>query len=337
MTDTQQKTRPFPRTAIVTICWNSAARVNSFLAHLSTLSLQNTDILVIDNNSEIGFAPDKEIRNLEVIRLDTNTGFSGGANVGIRYCVKNGYDYVWLLNNDLELENSCLERLIAVAEDDMSIGALSPAIFDLEDRSKGQFFGAIALHNSLDIVYMKCDSEHQASENVLLWGTAMLIRCSALKRAGILNQNYFAYWEDFEFSSRLVRAGYKTLVVETAYCFHQWHENFQISRRAPYFYYYMTRNAYFFWKSQHESQISRMELNRIYLLQTLETISGRLSVGDADAANAIIQGYVDAHIGRTGIYKPRSMRILRQVFFLAPYFLSRILRGDYKYLIRRFR
>ena len=58
-----------------------------------------------------------------------NSGFSGGHNVGIKHALKNGAEYVIILNNDTYVAKELLKELISVMERDESIGIAVPKIY----------------------------------------------------------------------------------------------------------------------------------------------------------------------------------------------------------------
>lgn len=77
------------------------------------------DIMVVDNASQDGTADwiAAHYPEINLIRSDKNLGFGQANNIGMRYALDNGYDYVFLLNQDAWLHtNDCIERLVQVAE-----------------------------------------------------------------------------------------------------------------------------------------------------------------------------------------------------------------------------
>ena len=77
------------------------------------------DIMVVDNASQDGSADwiAEHYPEINLIRSDKNQGFGQANNIGLRYALDNGYDYVFLLNQDAWLHtNDCIERLVQAAE-----------------------------------------------------------------------------------------------------------------------------------------------------------------------------------------------------------------------------
>lgn len=87
------------------------------------------DVMVVDNASMDGSADWIEAHYPEVnlIRSEKNLGFGQANNIGMRYAMDNGYDYVFLLNQDAWLHtNDCIERLVNAAENNPEYMILSP-------------------------------------------------------------------------------------------------------------------------------------------------------------------------------------------------------------------
>lgn len=57
------------------------------------------------------------------IQTGENLGFAGGSNVGIRYTLgKDGFEYVWLLNNDTVIDKDALSEMVKLSDSDEKIG-----------------------------------------------------------------------------------------------------------------------------------------------------------------------------------------------------------------------
>jgi len=68
--------------------------------------------------------------------VEVNRGSSSGYAAGFRWAFENGYDYVLLLNNDIEVEPDLLDRLVEVAESDPAIGCVGPKCYFHGDRQR---------------------------------------------------------------------------------------------------------------------------------------------------------------------------------------------------------
>ena len=116
------------------INFNGANNTLECLLSLDKMNLKSfkISVVVIDNASDTEF----RIENLEfrmlkvkVIRNEENLGFSGGQNVGIKYALDNGADYILILNNDTIVDKHLIEELLNAAEKDKDIGIAAPKIY----------------------------------------------------------------------------------------------------------------------------------------------------------------------------------------------------------------
>ena len=68
---------------------------------------------MIDNESQNNFSDEiNKSDKIHIIKNKNNEGFARANNQGIKYSLKNGFDYVLLLNNDTIIKNDLLDSLI---------------------------------------------------------------------------------------------------------------------------------------------------------------------------------------------------------------------------------
>ena len=120
-----------PCVVIIVLNWNGKEDTVECLRSLQQLSYQNFEILVVDNGSTDGSVAwfRQELPDITLAENNTNLGFAEGNNVGIRCAIRRGADYVLLLNNDTIVNKDFLTYLVAVAENDPSIGFAGPKVY----------------------------------------------------------------------------------------------------------------------------------------------------------------------------------------------------------------
>ncbi|MHA7130734.1 glycosyltransferase family 2 protein [Algoriphagus namhaensis] len=199
-----------PRTAIVLVNWNGFDHSLKCLESLSKVNYESFKIFLVDNGSE-----EKEGKKLEelfpkihLIENAKNLGFTGGNNIGINLALKEGFEQILLLNNDTEVEPNFLAELSRFSREHPECGAVQPIIHSMENRSKvwsagGKwnflFSRAITLNNSKNSYPEKID---------WITGCAILVRADVIKKVGLLDDAFFAYFEDVDWSLRMKKAGY---------------------------------------------------------------------------------------------------------------------------------
>ncbi len=267
--------RPNRARVVVSILnWNNAPStltcVRSLLA--STSDASAVRVTVVDNGSDINdwmaLSQGLGKENVQLIRLDSNIGFAAGHNIVIREAIKDDLEYVWLLNNDTLISEGALSKLIRFMDEDPTCGAASPLIHALHDPSIIDFCGVCHDWKNLKKIIPAGVTESRRLEisnpdDMGLYGTALMLRTRALKQAGLLNEDYFAYYEDDDISKRMSDAGWKNRMCFDATISHRSTPD-SLAERPDYYFYLMSRNDLFFWgecgKGQTHKQLIRMRL-----------------------------------------------------------------------------
>jgi GT2 family glycosyltransferase len=219
-----------PRVSIIILNWNSYDVTLECLLSLRRIDYPNLEIVLVDNGS-VDDSPARLLENVPEIRLiknATNLGFAGGCNVGMRDAFHRGTDYVLLLNNDTIVAPDFLSQLVRVAESDEKIGAVSPKIlfFDHPDRLNyaggehrlWRLFPKVFGLRQLD------DGKYDMTREVsFLTGCAFLIKAEVVRQIGVLEEVYFHFYEDIEWSLRVLKAGYKAMYVPPSVIWHKEH------------------------------------------------------------------------------------------------------------------
>jgi GT2 family glycosyltransferase len=227
---------------VVILNWNNAALTERCLRRGKLTTALAVQWVVVDNGSAPPFnATDDDVK---VIRNDVNLGFTGGANIGLRYSFGEGADYVWLLNNDAEPLQGALEALISAAERDTRVGLASSVILDSKAEGKTDWHGTRWDEGVYQTTVDRAEYlswEASAPHKICILGTALLVARRLIERVGYFDENLFAYWEDIDLSRRSLTAGFHNIVVPDSFVKHP-AAPAKAGTRPSYYYYYMTRN-----------------------------------------------------------------------------------------------
>ena len=113
---------------VIVLNWNGKELLRSCLESLLRTDYGAMTVLVVDNGSSDG--SQEIVKNgfpeVKLLENPANFGFCRGNNVGFRYALDHGATYCVLLNNDVTVRPTWLGELVAAAESDERIGALSP-------------------------------------------------------------------------------------------------------------------------------------------------------------------------------------------------------------------
>ena len=92
--------KKWPKVSIVIINWNSLKNITECLESLRGVDYPHYEIIVVDNASTDDSAGQVKrlFPEITLMKSERNLGFSGGNNIGMKLAMKNGADFVWLLN-----------------------------------------------------------------------------------------------------------------------------------------------------------------------------------------------------------------------------------------------
>lgn len=210
-----------PKVFIVVLNYNGGELIKNCLKSLQKVDYSNLELLVIDNNSSDDSVAmiEKKFPEIKIIKNEKNIGFAGGNNIGIDFALKNEADYVLLLNQDTEVEPDFLSKLIKEGEKDQKIGLLSPLIF--WKRTKQVWFSGGKINWWNMKTFHKFNLvKGDSFETSFLTGCSLLIKRSVLEKIGLLDDIFFLYWEDVDYSVRAKKAGFKIKVVPRSIIYH---------------------------------------------------------------------------------------------------------------------
>lgn len=235
----------------VVLNWNNYRDTRDCIESLLNSSLLRTQIVLVDNGSTDGSIERLEKdyvgdTRVHVIRNKANYGFARGVNVGIGYALSQGAEFVFLINNDAIVDQSCVQMLIASVEHNNDAGIVGPRIFYYADPKRIWHGGGHFRLLKSDVV--NCEKNKlvtQCSEETrevgFITGCAMLIKRDVLEKIGVLDEDYLFYGEDVDFCLRARKAGFKLLYVPKAKAWHKI-ENIAKDRTSPFVLYHIARS-----------------------------------------------------------------------------------------------
>lgn len=332
---------PEPKVFVVVLNWNGLADTIQCLDSLARLNYRGAlRFVVVDNGSEDGSAATLRSRYpaITLIENGRNLGYTGGNNVGLRFALAEGADYTWLLNNDTTVDPESLSKLIGVGEAAKQVGLLSPAVCD---PASGEVHWAgtvldVGQRNFVDVVQAEKRGVRVPEGPLLLWGTGILIKRMSAEAVGCLDDRYFAYVEDFDYSLRIIKAGMKTSVVREARIFHR--ASRSLGEMSPFRHYLMSRNRYLFWRSHLGRDWTWHEMGR-RLAEILSEAEEWERGGHHEISDACLDALWDAARGhfRDLSAKGRMPAPIRSVLRWHPYLWIRLLQGRYREIMAEFR
>ena len=168
-----------------------------------------------------------EFPDVTALPLTDNLGYSGGMNAGIRQALEDGAEHIVLLNNDTQVAPPALRQMLAIFENKhLNAGIVGPSLRTLPPNETIQalgldvnrWSGRVTMRHfgvSPELTY---PYPHQADA---ISGACLMISRAALESIGLLNDDYFFYFEDVDLSLRVREAGYQVFVVPNAVVYHE--------------------------------------------------------------------------------------------------------------------
>lgn len=219
--------KPSSKVAVVVLNWNSHEMTAECIRSLQATDGPDVEILVVDNGSTDGSVQllPQEFPQITVLPQEHNLGFAAGCNVGIRHAVFNGAEYVLLLNNDTFVASDFIREMLTAIESDPRIAAVCPKIYFAHEPELIWYAGAdfslwtgTAKHRGWkEVDRGQFDRPEEITQAT---GCAMLVRCSALRNVGLLDEQFWAYVEDLDWSLRFLAEGYQLAFAPKACVWH---------------------------------------------------------------------------------------------------------------------
>jgi len=217
-----------PLVYIIVVNWNGGQVTLDCLASLHSISYSNHVIVLVDNGSTDGVvqAVRTVSQRVKIIENGKNLRFAGGNNVGIRYALEEGAHSVLLLNNDTTVAPDFLAPLVRRITDNPAIGMVSPKIYYHDAPSRIWFAGGEVSFWSGTMRHTGIREADKGQFDVArpieyATGCCVLVRREAIEQAGMLDESYFMYTEDADWSMRVRKTGFSVYYEPAARVWHK--------------------------------------------------------------------------------------------------------------------
>ena len=238
-----------PAVCVIIVSYNFEPWIHRCIPSVKASTLPAA-ILVVDNGSDDGTCEIIKREYPEVMLVETheNLGFGRGNNIGMQYAIEEGFDYLFLLNQDAWIASDALERLIAAAEDNSDYAILSPVHLNgRDDATDFGFRDYTGIINREEALQLPCEVTEYPFINAAMW----LIPVTIIKEVGMFAPLFAHYGEDRNYVHRVQKKGYRLGVVKSATGCHD-RESRPVSRQQWFyaeFVYFLTEavNPHYLW------------------------------------------------------------------------------------------
>lgn len=158
---------------------------------------------------------------IHFLKLKKNLGFAGGMNMGIRLALQDkDCGYIWCLNNDTVVESSVMRRMIATIKENMDCGICSSYSRPYDDLYFNELPNIRFYFNKWlanDIAY------NGENKNKLFYydGASFMVCRKFVERVGLMEESYFLYHEEPDWTIRGKRKGYKIVFDPEGLVYHK--------------------------------------------------------------------------------------------------------------------
>jgi hypothetical protein len=210
------------KVAVIIVNWKKYDITSICIESILNSTNSNFKIILVDNESD-----NKKVKNfkyrdeIKIIQNKKNEGFSKANNIGIDYALKNNYDYTILINNDTIVEKNLIEVLLKTAQA-KNFSVVQPLILNYNGKEIWNAGGRINYFFGNFITLKKLGNSLNSSHELTEWltGCCCLFKTKIFKEIGKLDESFFAYYEDVDFSLRLKKHGYKIGFTSKTHIYH---------------------------------------------------------------------------------------------------------------------
>ena len=210
------------KVAVIIVNWKKYDITSSCIESILNSTNSNFKIILVDNESDNKKVKNFKYRNeIKIIQNKKNEGFSKANNIGIDYALKNNYDYTILINNDTIVEKNLIEVLLKTAQA-KNFSVVQPLILKYNGKEIWNAGGRINYFFGNFITRKKVGNSLNSSHELTEWltGCCCLFKTKIFKEIGKLDESFFAYYEDVDFSLRLKKHGYKIGFTSKTHIYH---------------------------------------------------------------------------------------------------------------------
>jgi GT2 family glycosyltransferase len=219
------------KAAIVILNWNGKKYLENHLPGIIRHSaIEGIAIYIADNGSTDGSVVfiEENFPTVKLIQFDRNYGFSSGYNKALSVI---DAEYFILLNSDVEVTQGWISSLMEVMDNDPSVAACMPKIKAYNNKEQFEYAGAsggfidkfgfpFCRGRIFNIIEMDSNQYDDSCETFWASGACMLIRASLFRKAGGLDDDFFAHMEEIDLCWRLKNMGYKIMVLPRVEVYH---------------------------------------------------------------------------------------------------------------------
>jgi len=232
--------------SIIIVSWSVREKLRENLTALFKSEGDfNFEVFVVDNNSADGTAETikKEFPGVKLIANKENLGFARANNQAIKYSTGR---YILLLNPDMRVFGDTLDNMIGWMDDYKQASVAGCHLIDETGKTIRHVRNFPKLSDQLAIVlklphlfpsvlnkYLRSDFDYDRPAKVdSVRGGFFMVRSEAMGEIGLLDERFFVWFEEVDYSKRAANAGYEVWYTNAAECIDYVGQSFQQLKRG---------------------------------------------------------------------------------------------------------
>jgi N-acetylglucosaminyl-diphospho-decaprenol L-rhamnosyltransferase len=282
--------------SIVVVHYETPVQLDDCLRSIAVASASlPVEVFVVDNASQ-SFAADtvsKALPEATVVRNPTNVGFSRAANQGLREASGR---YLLLLNPDTVLAPDSLERMVEYMDAHPDVGLATARLILADGRldlaCRRSFPTPIRSFYRLTLLSRLFPKSRRFAQYNLTYldemaeteidapcGAFMIARSQIREQVGLLDEHYFMYGEDLDWSYRIKQAGWKVMYAPVTTVTHLKHASSRNSRPTTIHAFHNAMRLFYgrWYEARYPRVVSWLTYSAINIREALELASARIS------------------------------------------------------------
>ncbi len=272
---------------IILLNWNGKKDTLECLASLKRVHFSYFQPIVVDNGStdDSVSAIRKAFPNVPIIEAKENLGFAAGNNLGIEWVLTKKAEWILLLNNDTVVDPDLLQGFMEAVKKQPKAKILGAKIYCYDEKKKIDHLGGFWKKGIADF---RSDAQNQMDDGIsfeemkevdYVCGAALLMHRTVPETIGLLEPNFFLFWEESDFCMRAKRVGFEIWTAPKAKVWHKVSASFIGGKPHTHYFWWrsrllwMERNLPFSERKQIYSKIIFPEIwkhFRYYLLKSIQ-------------------------------------------------------------------
>ncbi len=217
---------------VIILNWNGRGLLEKFIPAASKFTISDQADLIVADNGSTDDSVEWLRRNhpeVRIISFEKNHGFAEGYNRAIELAE---YEYVTLLNSDVEVTEGWWQPILSFLENNTDVGAVQPKILSYSDKSSFEYAGAAGGYlDSLGYPYCrgrlfdvveKDHGQYDGPPADVAWasGACLTMPREVYRRLGGLDPEFFAHMEEIDLCCRVHLAGLRVCALSGSHVYH---------------------------------------------------------------------------------------------------------------------